>query len=89
MRMRLVSATFRLHQNASLRLDVGRGPVPVPFRRFGDEVLDAALPLFSGDVTVRALGWRTDGTLPLWRIEQDAPLPFTLLSVSTVVSVNG
>jgi hypothetical protein len=88
-RMRLVSATFRLHDTAALALDVGRGLVPAPFRRFGDTVLDQGLPLFSGDITVRALGWRGDGTQPLWRIEQSTPLPFTLLSVSTVVSANG
>jgi hypothetical protein len=49
---------------------------------------------FSGDPmkktnkTVRAFGWRSDGTKPLWRIEQDTPLPFTLLSVSADLSIN-
>ena len=31
----------------------------------------------------------TVGTEPLWRIEQDTPLPFTLLSVSTEINING
>lgn len=88
-RLRLVAATFRLKDASSLRLDTGRGFVEVPFREFGNDLLDAPPVVFSGDRTVRAFGWRRDGTQPLWRIEQDDPLPFTLLSVTEEVSVNG
>jgi hypothetical protein len=70
-------------------LDTGRGFVEIPFKRFGDSILDCPASEFSGDKTVRAFGWRGDGTKPLWRIEQDTPLPFTLLSVSTEISING
>ncbi len=87
-RLRPVSATFRLHETPALRLDMGRGFVDVPFKRFGAGVLDAPPPSFTGDKTVRALGWRHDGTEPLWRIQQDTPLPFSLLSVVTEVSLN-
>ncbi|MEQ8505186.1 MAG: hypothetical protein RIB80_07655 [Rhodospirillales bacterium] len=88
-RLRLVAATFRLKDASSLRLDTGRGFVEVPFREFGNDLLDAPPVVFSGNRTVRAFGWRRDGTQPLWRIEQDDPLPFTLLSVTEEVSVNG
>ena len=88
-RLRLVSGTFRLKDASALRLDTGRGFVDVPFREFGDSLLDAPPIVFSGDRTVRAFGWRRDGTQPLWKIEHDAPLPFTLLSVTEEVSVNG
>ncbi len=87
-RLRPVAITLRLQETAALRLDTGRGPVEVPFRRFGPGVLDGSAPAFTGDKTVRATGWRTSGVSPLWRVEQDTPLPFTLLSVATEISAN-
>jgi hypothetical protein len=81
--MRLVSASFRLLDTAALSVDLGRGVQPVPFRRLDTPLLDAAPPRFSGDVRLAAIGWRRDAMRPLWRIEGDAPLPMTLLSVST------
>jgi hypothetical protein len=88
-KMRPVSFTFRFQRTGSFHLDTGRGFVEIPFKRFGDSILDCPASEFSGDKTVRAFGWRGDGTKPLWRIEQDTPLPFTLLSVSTEISING
>lgn len=87
-RIRHIESTFRLHETSALRLDTGRGYVEVPFKRFGGATLDSPLPVFTGDKTVRAFGWRKGGTAPFWRIEQDTPLPFTLLSVSSLVSAN-
>ncbi|MCK6417829.1 MAG: hypothetical protein L6Q57_02680 [Alphaproteobacteria bacterium] len=87
-RVRLVQGIFRVQDTAALRLDVGRGLKDVPLRQFGAPILDAPPPLTSGDIRVRALGWQNDTTKALWRIEQDAPLPFTLLSVSTELKVN-
>lgn len=88
-RIRLVSLTLRLKDTQALHIDVGRGDHEVPFKRLGGEaVLDSAPPLFSGDITVRALGWRREGTEPLWRIEQETPLPFSLLSVVEEMSAN-
>lgn len=81
--VRLVAATFRLLHTAALSVDLGRGARPVPFRRLDTALLDAAPPVFTGDVTLRGLGWRRDTLLPLWRIEGDTPLPLTLLSVTT------
>lgn len=87
--VRLIEGIFRLKDTASLRLDTGRGLKDIPLRQFGeDEILDAAPPLVSEDITVGALGWLPDGTKPLWRIEQDTPLPFTLLAVTTQIKVN-
>ncbi len=87
-RLRPVAITFRFQNTAALHLDSGRGPVEVPFRVFGGTALDAPPAAFTGDKTVRALGWRRDATRSLWRIDQVTPLPFTLLSVVTEVSVN-
>jgi hypothetical protein len=87
-RLRPVAVTLRLLETAALYLDTGRGLVDVPFRRFRTGSLDAETSRFTGDVTVRAYGWRADASSGLWRIVQSAPLPFTLLSVATEVSAS-
>ncbi|MBC8337138.1 MAG: hypothetical protein H8E39_00465 [Alphaproteobacteria bacterium] len=88
-KVRPVAITLRLQDTSALRLDTGRGFSDVPFKGFGGSLLDTPPQAFTGDKTVRALGWRRDGTKPLWRIEQSTPLPFTLLSVTTKISING
>lgn len=88
-RLRPVSFTFRIRETSSLRLDVGNGFQDVPFKRFGAGVFDQPLAPFTGDKTVRAFGWRIGNVDPLWRIEQDTPSSFTLLSVASEVSLNG
>lgn len=85
---RLVSATFRLLETPALSVDLGRGAQPVPFRRLDAALLDAAPAPFTGDVTLRGLGWRRDSLKPLWRVEGDTPLPLTLLSVTTDTRMN-
>ena len=86
--LRLVSATFRLLATPAFSVDLGRGVQPVPFRRMDTPLLDAAPQPFTGDVTLRALGWRRDAMAPLWRVEGDTPLPLTLLSVTTDTRMN-
>lgn len=88
-KMRPVAFTFRLHLSHSLRLDSGRGFRDIPFKRMGSDVLDSAPAAYTGDKTIRAFGWRSSSTMPLWTIDHDAPLPFTLLSVAAELSVNG
>ena len=88
-RVRLIEGIFRLQDTQSLRLDIGRGLSDIALRQLGeDEILDAPPPKVSGDISVRSLGWQTDRTKALWRIEQDVPLSFTLLSVTTQLKVN-
>lgn len=86
--VRPVTVTFCFLETAVLVLDLGRGLKEVPFRRIGDEVLDQAPQLFTGDRTVRGFGWRRDASESFWRIVQAAPLPFMLLSVATEISAN-
>lgn len=87
--LRLIEGVFRVEDTAALRLDVGRGLRDIPLRAFGtDVILDEAPPRVSRDVRVHALGWQDDSAKPLWRIEHDMPLPFTLLSVTTELKVN-
>jgi hypothetical protein len=88
-KIRLVEGVFRIEETAALRLDVGRGLTDISLRQLGEEeILDAPLPLISSDIRVRALGWQSEPSAPLWRIEQTVPLPFTLLSVSTELKAN-
>ncbi|MBP2232845.1 hypothetical protein J2847_006179 [Azospirillum agricola] len=86
--VRLVAVTFRLEETAALRVDLGRGLQDLPLHRLGPRPADGVPPRVSGDRRLRALGWRRDIDVPLWRIEQDAPLPFTLLSVTMDMKVN-
>lgn len=82
--VRPVVTTFRLAGCPALTLNLGQGARPVPLRRLGGGfVFDQAPPPFSGDRRLRHLGWSRVGAAPAWRIDQDAPLPFTLLSVAT------
>ena len=88
-RIRLIEGLFRVQETQALKLDVGRGLSDIALRQIGeDEILDAAPPMVSSDISVRALGWQNDRTRPLWRTEQDVPLAFTLLSVTTQIKVN-
>ncbi len=88
-KLRLIEAIFRLQNAAALRLDIGRGLQDIALKQFGEEqILDSSSIIVNEDVRVRALGWQKDGTTPLWRIEQVAPLPFTLLSVAAEIKVN-
>jgi hypothetical protein len=81
--VRLVSVTFRLLETAAFAVDLGAGRQPMPFRRLDTPMLDRPPPRFTGDVRLRAMGWRRDALTPLWRVEDDTPLPVTLLAVTT------
>ncbi len=88
-KLRLVRGIFRINETAALKLDLGQGLNDITLRQFGeDDILDEPVPLTSGDIRVRSIGWQKDGTQPLWRIEQDSPLPFELLSVTSEIKVN-
>jgi hypothetical protein len=88
-KIRLIQAIFRLQDTQALRLDTGQGLKDISLKQLGEDIiLDAPPPVISGDVNVRALGWRKDGTVPSWRIEQSVPYPFTLLSISNELKIN-
>lgn len=86
--VRMVEAIYRIEDTQALRLDVGRGYDDAVLRQFGGDILDDPPPSVSGNVRVRAFGWKPDGEDPLWVIEQSSPLPFTLLSVTMELKVN-
>jgi hypothetical protein len=86
--VRLVSVTLRLQETGQLRVDTGRGWRDVALMRNPYDG-DAR---YSGDVTLRALGWRrgSGGTVKsgLWRIAGDLPRPFLLLGAASEMGVN-
>lgn len=85
---RPVRVTLRVAETQSVRIDTGDGLREIPMQRIGDGPKDRGPAPFSGDLALRALGWRRGADQPPWRIEQDTPLPSTILSVTTEVKVN-
>ena len=86
--VRLIKAIFRLIDTQALQVDTGRGIKSVPLQRFNQNVLDKTPPRFSGDISLSAFGWTRDNTSPLWRLEQETPLPCTILGVTMELKVN-
>jgi hypothetical protein len=76
---RPVRVVFRVLETAALRADLGDG------LRAVDLGPAAAASGVTGDVSVRALGWRRGLRQPPWRVEQDDPAPCTILSVTTEI----
>jgi len=79
---RPIRLVLRMLETRSLRIDTGGGA--------RDLLLSSSsTPTpFTGDQTLRALGWRRGATASPWRIEQSTPLPFNLLSATTELKVN-
>jgi len=58
----------------------------VPFRKFGEDVLDSTVQLFTGDKSITNItGWDDGGVVI---IQQKQPLPCTILAIVKKVSVN-
>jgi hypothetical protein len=74
---------FQLLDSRALVVDPGDGP-----RRLALGGSAAPASAFTGDASLRVLGWRRGSQASAWRITQDVPLPFTLLSVTTQLKVN-
>lgn len=79
---RPIRLVLRVLETSSLSVDTGSGPRDLLF-----PTSSAPTP-FTGDQTLRALGWRRGANESPWRIEQSTPLPFTLLSATTEIKVN-
>jgi hypothetical protein len=86
--VRMIEATFRLLNTSALRLDVGRGLRNVILKSGQPAILPTTSPLTIGDISVSAFGWSQDLTKPLWMIDQDHPVPFTLLGVKSEIKIN-
>jgi hypothetical protein len=77
-----VRLVFRLHDSGALRADAGNGAQLLPLTsRDADG-------RFSGDVELRASGWRRGTGEPPWRIAQDDPTACTVLSVTSEIMGN-
>ena len=58
------------------------------FQKFGQGILNKPISLFSGDKSISILGWKNYSSDSLWNISGDSPLPITILSIKTDVSIN-
>jgi hypothetical protein len=85
---RPVRITLRLFETRSVRIDTGSGLKDLPLHRIGHGPKDRSPSPFTGDMAVRAMRWRRGSKLPPWRVEQETPLPCTILSATTEVKVN-
>ncbi len=86
--VRMIGGIFRLLESRALNLDIGSGygEVPLP-RDFGGRLLDAEPSNYTGDVSVKAVGWNRDLQKPLWSIMSSKPCPFTLLGAVVEVKI--
>lgn len=79
-RIGLSKVLIRLHQTTGVSINGS----PLPFRYFGQGILDTQPPLFSGDINYTETGWQNDQTI----IEQPQPLPFCVLAVVRDITIN-
>lgn len=86
--VRMIGGIFRLLESRALNLNIGSGygEVPLP-RDFGGRLLDAEPSNYTGDVSVKAVGWNRDLQKPLWSIMSSKPCPFTLLGAVVEVKI--
>lgn len=84
--LRPITINLQLKDTGALCLDVGKGKnyIPLPFNLAAPA---GCAPAFTGIKRLNVHGWRRGGD-PLWKIEQEVPLPFTLLAVQLDVSVS-
>lgn len=82
---RISEVTVRLFRSVGLKVGTSTSELDiVPFRDSGDS-MDTATPLFTGDKTVEFRGGYDDDATIV--IQQDQPLPMTILAVFPTVSV--
>jgi hypothetical protein len=81
-RKKIHRLTVRLHNSLGLKVGADFTTMDeVPFR-FGSDPMDAAPPLYTGDIEVALPGsWDKDGYICL---ANDQPLPFTLVAIGAV-----
>jgi hypothetical protein len=82
---RMIALSLRLQDTQIVRLDVGRGLSPL---NLNNTLPDALPALVSGDVRVKSYGWTKSLYDGLWRIAQDDPVAFRLLSVTAEYKIN-
>lgn len=79
---RVINSCFRLLNVQTFCIDIGNGYFSVPLRKLNETLQFDSQPLiYSGDVTLRSLGWIKDLESSMWKIKSDDPVAFMLLSV--------
>ncbi|MFL2659780.1 MAG: hypothetical protein ACJ0GZ_02240 [Alphaproteobacteria bacterium] len=87
-KIRIRNITIRLKNTASLKIEVGGRKNTLSFQKFGQGILNKPISLFSGDKSISILGWQNYSSDSLWNISGDSPLPITILSIKTDISIN-
>jgi hypothetical protein len=87
-RLRPLSITVRLRSTGAMCIDTGKGRSYVPLASSIGGSPSLGPELYSGDKRIRVAGWRQGQVDALWRIEQEVPLPLTLLLVTVDLSIN-
>jgi hypothetical protein len=83
---RINALTVRFYRTVGAKIGPDEDRMDTISFRTPADLMDSAVALFSGDKTVSFPGgWDTDGYI---RIEQDQPLPMTVLSIMPVVSTS-
>lgn len=80
-KMSVNKCTVRLYNTIGLQVN----SQIIPFRRWGESNWDEPVELFTGDKEISLLG----GNNGVVTIEQDQPLPFTVLGIIKEMSING
>lgn len=81
--VRTASATIKLLDTVGCKINNEQ----IPFRRFGEDVLDTSIKPFTGDKKISLLGWKSSGG-GVVTIKQIQPLPMHVLSVVREVIIN-
>mgnify|MGYP006366807761 CR=1 FL=1 len=85
--MSVSEVSVRFHETTGCKVQAsGSTADELTFRQTGDDVLDQAPALFSGIKRIECLGWER-GDAPLI-LSQDLPMPWHVLSVTRVLTVN-
>ncbi|MCB2011063.1 MAG: hypothetical protein KDF64_10785 [Geminicoccaceae bacterium] len=82
---RPVRYSFRVHETTALHVDAGQGSRQLLSRGTSGPPMTGPM---TGDVTMRAFGWRRGYAARPWTITQREPEPFALLCATTEMKVS-
>ena len=86
---RLVRGVFRLIDTKSFQIDTGTGLHQEMVENLSNYTLDSSPSNKTADIIIRGLGWRRNPMQPVWMIQDNQPLPFQLVSVSSDIKIGG
>ena len=86
--LRLFDICFRVIDTPLLQVDTGDGLRSLTCLDFDrDNILNQSIPLFNGDIHIKAKGLVRNFELPLWKIQSSKPYNLTILNISYIVGI--